>query len=390
MILLHILDILFFLIFSINILYLLFFSIASRCGRKSVPNSAAEPARKRIAILIPAYKEDAVIAECVASCMAQDYPSDLYDTVVIADRMGQDTNEALERSGAMVIPVFFENSTKAKALNFAMARLDKPYDIAIVLDADNTIGTDFLRRIDNAFSSDGVTILQAHRRAKNMNTDLAFLDAVSEEINNSIFRQGHVNVGLSAALIGSGMCFDYGLFKSTMSTIDAVGGFDRALELTLLQARHTIGYLADAEVMDEKVQHHRDFSRQRRRWLSAQLHYLVTFSRELPQAIKEGNLDFCDKMFQQMSLPRIMLLGLCTIIAVALSFADGGTSVKWWVLLGLLAAALGIAIPGYLFKKRFLIAVVHLPYFFTLMALNLFKLRGANKKFIHTSHGVRP
>jgi len=34
---------------------------------------------------------------------------------------------------------------------------------------------------------------------------LALLDGISEEINNNIFRKGHQTLGLSSALIGSGM-----------------------------------------------------------------------------------------------------------------------------------------------------------------------------------------
>jgi hypothetical protein len=32
--------------------------------------------------------------------------------------------------------------------------------------------------------------------------------------------------------------------------------------------------------------------------------------------------------------------------------------------------------------------LLSLPYTFLLMAANIFKLRGANKNFIHTRHGV--
>ena len=64
--------------------------------------------------------------------------------------------------------------------------------------------------------------MQGHRVAKNHNTNLATLDAVSEEINNNIFRSGHRAIGLSSALIGSGMAFDYELIKSEMAKIDAI------------------------------------------------------------------------------------------------------------------------------------------------------------------------
>jgi hypothetical protein len=38
---------------------------------------------------------------------------------------------------------------------------------------------------------------------------------------------------------------------------------------------------------------------------------------------------------------------------------------------------------------RMLVAFVRLPEIFFYMFLNLFRLRGANKKFIHTEHGKR-
>lgn len=327
--------------------------------------------------------------ECVNSCLRQDYPSDKYDIVVISDRMQPETDEELLQAGICLVSVRFENSTKAKALNFAMAEIGDEYDLALILDADNTIRPGFLQQINDSFRSGRTQIIQAHRCAKNLNTNLALLDAASEEINNSIFRLGHVNAGLSAALIGSGMCFDYKLFKHTMTSIDAVGGFDRALELTLLKDGYRIEYLPYADVLDEKVQRHKDFSRQRRRWLSAQLHYFSVFRKEVPDAIKKHNWDFCDKMFQQMSMPRIMLLGFCTIIAIGLSFAGLGYALKWWILLVVLITALVAAVPKYLLNRKLLLAVLLLPYSFLLMTLNIFRLRGANKKFIHTSHGVK-
>lgn len=382
-----ILELLLFLIFAINVLYLLVFSLAARWGKRK-KSTAKATEYKKIVLLIPAYKEDTVILECADSCLKQQYPNDKYDVVVISDRMEKATNDRLLSLGIKLIEVFFENSTKAKALNHAMAQLDN-YDIAVVLDADNTIFPDFLSQINTVFSIDSTKIVQAHRCTKNTNTNLAILDAASEEMNNSIYRQGHVNLGLSAALIGSGMAFEYNLFKRTMLSIDAIGGFDRALELVLLKEGIQVLYMPDSLVLDEKVQYHDDFSRQRRRWLSAQLHYMRKNLKEIIPALKAGNIDLCDKIFQQMSMPRLLLLGFLGIITITLSFVDFNLSVKWWILLATLSFALFIAIPKTLVTKRLFIALLEVPYTFWLMALNLFKLKGANKKFIHTKHGIQ-
>ncbi|WP_106829379.1 glycosyltransferase [Parabacteroides pacaensis] len=386
MLILSVLEIILFILFAINVLYLLFFSVLSCKSVKSYKSLSVQP--KKIAILIPAYKEDGVIMECVESCLNQEYPKDKYDIVVISDRMTDETNRLLSTLPIRLIEVFFKNSTKSKALNYAMGQLGE-YDIALVLDADNTIAPDFLTKIDLVFHTPSVEIVQAHRMAKNTNTHMALLDAVSEEINNSIFRKGHVNAGLSAALIGSGMAFKYPLFKQVMLTIDAVGGFDRALELTLLYEKKKVDYLPDADVLDEKVQYREAFSNQRRRWMSAQVHYLNRFLTHLPAALKDKNWDFCDKLFQQVSIPRLILVGLLLILAISFSFVNWSIAVKWWILVVLLIFSLLLAIPRSLYKWDLLFALWELPYSFCLMFLNLFRLKGANKKFIHTSHGVK-
>ena len=381
-----IIDWLLYIWFSINILYLLIYSLASR--RPPLPRPAPAKEHKRIAILIPAYREDAVIRECVDACLDQDYPSDKFDTVVISDRMQPSTNATLSKLPIRLIEVHFENSTKSKSLNAAMAAIGNDYDIAVVLDADNVVTYDFLNDINDQFADPKVEIVQAHRIAKNLNNDMALLDAISEEINNTIFRLGHAKLGMSAALIGSGMAFRYDLFRDTMANVKAVGGFDRELELTLLYQGKHFHYLPETFVFDEKIQNTGDFSRQRRRWLSAQWHYCQMFAKYLWKAIGARNWDFCDKLFQQVSIPRLLLMGFTFFLAVAVTFYSWIWSLKWWLLLVLLAVALLVAVPKRYCTSRLAMALQSLPYTFLLMAANIFKLRGANKRFIHTEHGV--
>ena len=374
-------------ILSVNIIYLLIFSIASHCPPKN--QKIIVHVLNRIVILIPAYKEDQVVMECVNSCLTQNYPKEQYDIVVISDQMQDSTLLKLEALPLKLIKVFFKDSTKAKALNYAMAEIGDNYDIAIILDADNVVDSEFLLHINTSMNQKGVEIVQAHRTAKNQNTKLAILDAVSEEINNSIFRLGHSNVGFSAALIGSGMAFKYELLKKELYSINAIGGFDRALELALIKKKKKITYLPDTYVWDEKIQNHHNFSQQRKRWLSAQLHYLGLSLKDIPKAIQEKYWDLCDKIFQQMSLPRVLLLGITFLVAIGISFFTWETSIKWWVLFIVLNISLYIAIPKRMLTSKLASAVLILPFSFMLMFLNLFKLKNANKKFIHTSHGIK-
>ena len=205
----------------------------------------------------------------------------------------------------------------------------------------------------------------------------------------SSVRLGHVDIKFYAALIGSRIAFEFQLLKSELKKINAVGGFDRALELTMFKLKKKIGYIDDLFVLDEKIQTYDDFSRQRRRWMSAQIHYFNEFVFDLPKQILKGNKDFVDKLFQQISLPRLMLLGLNIILCIITTIFFSALSYKWWCLLLILNISLLIAIPRKFYNIRFFVALSKIPIVFMLMMLNLFKLKGANKTFIHTKHGVK-
>ncbi|OOV17685.1 glycosyltransferase family 2 protein [Flavobacterium sp. LM4] len=371
-------------------LYVLLFSIASLFYKQKKYSDNGNI--KKIAVLIPGYKEDEVIVEVAYAALQQDYPSNLYDVVIIADSFKKETISELKTLPIIVIEVSFDKSTKSKALNKAMAALEREYDIAVVLDADNVMANDFLKKINAAFEH-GFIAVQGHRTAKNTNNSWAVLDAISEEINNNIFRKGHRVLGLSSAIIGSGMAFKYDYFKSLMATVTAVGGFDKEIELKMLKEGHKIVYLDDAVVFDEKIQKAEVFGNQRRRWLSAQLHY---FKKDILSACKDllfkGNIDYFDKAIQFIQPPRILLLGavlLCSIGFVVVNyFLDNQRPYAnyWIILLTACIMSFVFSVPKYFYSISTCKALASLPKGMFMMLLSLLKIKGANKTFIHTQH----
>ena len=173
-----------------------------------------------------------------------------------------------------------------------------------------------------------------------------------------------------------------------MMSNTSVGGFDRVLEMKLLYHRVFFHYLPDTYVLDEKIQKAKNFYQQRRRWLSAQYYSLGEFVHHLLPAIRHRKWDFCDKLFQQAALSRVLLLGFTFIFSVCSSIWFPSLAYKWWVILGLLLLALIAAIPRRFWQWRLVKAICFIPYSFLLMFANLFRLKEANKRFIHTEHGI--
>lgn len=378
-------DAVIFLLFLLAVLYILIFSLASLKKRKDVYPPAKR--KHRFAVLFPAYREDAVIIHSVQTFLKQEYPKEMYEVIIIADMMKESTIHGLRSLSATVLEVDYEKSTKTKALQFAVDYLQtkkEHFDMVVILDADNIVKPTFLDKLNNAFYS-GCLAIQTHRVAKNRNTSTAVLDAVSEEINNSIFRKGHTNLGFSSALIGSGMAFDYDWFKENIYKADHVG-IDKQLERLLLTQRIYIEYLTNVYTYDEKVQKTGHFYAQRRRWIATQFTNLFSGMWSLPKAFFTGNWDYCDKLLQWMMPPRVILFGFIILIACAFTWYDWVLSLKWWGLLFTLCVAFSLAVPDYLVDNRFRKAILSLPVLFLLMFFNIFRLRGANKEFIHTEH----
>ncbi len=382
--LVYVVDWLIYIVLALQVVYLLIFALASFRKWRDIAPSIQNP--RRMAILIPAYREDAVIFDTVNACFAQCYPEDKFEIVVISDKMSEETNERLAQMPVRVVTIMLEKSSKAKSLDLALQELNG-FDVAIVLDADNIIEPHYLQKVNAAFHA-GHQIVQTHRTAKNLNTHFAILDAISEEINNTIFRKGHYNLGLSSALIGSGMAFEFNLYKGWMNRILSVSGEDKELEHLCLSERYKIAYLDNAIVLDEKIQRASDFQNQRKRWLSAQVETLVRFFPDLLKAIRERNLDFCDKVFQMMLLPRILLLGVVLLCSMVISAIELTLSLKWWGMFAVLVIVLIISTPGKFFQWKVFRAMLSIPSVFLLMTFNLFKLKGAGQTFIHTPHGI--
>ena len=357
----------------------------------------ADPQKRRIAVLVPAYKEDGIILSTARNLMQQTYPADRYGVYILADSFQPETVEALRalsqpnasRTNASpleVLEVAFDKSTKTKSLNEAFKRISEPWDIALICDADNMLAPDFLERINAAFGA-GARAVQGRRVAKNLDTSFAVLDACSEAVNNHIFRKGTYALGLSSAVIGSGMAFEYHHIRRVLGEISAVGGFDKILQLQVVREGVRIHYLEDALVFDEKVDNPHAFEQQRKRWVSSQFIYLRRFFGPAFLQLFKGNLSYFNlAVANNLVLPRAFLFALLPLLTIAGAFLSLGWGLAGAGLIVLYGCALLLGIPRSMYNRELGIAVLRLPKAVAIMVGTVFHIRKSNKTFIHTVH----
>lgn len=382
----HTCEIVFWCIIACSVAYVVFFAIISlfydKEDRLAIHAAALKEKMARFLILYPAYKEDRVIINAVEQFLLQDYPSDLYTVAVISDHMQPETNDILKKMPITLLTPTFEKSSKAKAMQYAINEVQGDFDNVVILDADNVVRPDFLSQLNILCTI--YDAIQCHRCAKNANNDVAVLDGASEEINNTIFRKAHNRLGLSSALIGSGMCFKYDLFKKNVFELKTAGE-DREMEALLLQQEVFIKYAPDIHVFDEKVSNQDNFQRQRMRWMTAQIQSLLSNLPKIPHAIIHGNINFVDKTIQQALIPRSILIVLLAGISILMTVIVPDWCEKWWILFGLLAISLFIALPSQL-RFRSFAKVLAIPGLVLRMLKNVMHIDHKNTDFIHTEH----
>ena len=376
---LYIIDGLLFVAVAATVAYFTVFVVASQMkrGTKIVKSKR----QNRIIVLIPSYKCDDVIERTVNSVLGQMYPQRLFDVVVISDHQSEITNFKLAQYPITLLTPNFKKSTKGKALQYAINNLPqfKIYDIAVVLDADNIVLPEFLEEINNAYESAGTKAIQAHRVSKNRDTSTAILDATFEEINNTVFRLGHISLGLPSALSGSGMAFSYNWFKENICKTKA-SWEDKELEALLMRQHIFVDYFDNIFVFDEKVRTTTDFKRQRSRWISTQFHSILMNIKYLPAAIYNKQYDLVDKILQWMLLPRIPMMGIILLMSVALPFIYMSLAIKWWIIAAIILLVFAIATPDYLVDKRWDRAFIKLPFS---VILSLFHINGLGRRSRH-------
>ena len=128
----------------------------------------------RYAFFIAAHNEESVIANLVRSIKAQDYPSELIDTFVVADACTDNTAVEARRAGAIV----YERNDLARkgkswVLDYGFARVLEEYpgkyEAFFVFDADNLLSPTYVTEMNKVFDQ-GYLVATSYRNSKNFDS----------------------------------------------------------------------------------------------------------------------------------------------------------------------------------------------------------------------------
>ena len=369
-------DLFIFILVALTVLYLGVFAFTSMFARHSETPKARN--QNRFIIFIPSHKSGKSVELTVNSILGQTYPQRLFDVTVIADHEDEITMFHLAQQPVTLLTPYYAKSSRTKSLQLAINNLPqfKIYDVVIILDAGDVVEPEFLEQMNDAYDSAGTKAIQAHKVSFNRDTVSARLSAIFEEINNSIFRRGHISVGLSAAMASSGMVFDFPWFKQQILAAK-INWADKELEALLLRHHIYVDYFDKIIVYGEKARQAEEFNRQHRNWILTQWRAILRNLRHLPIAILQKHYDMIDKLLQWMLLPRMLMMVIILLMCIIMPFIYFTMAIKWWALFAIVLFVFAMATPNYLVDEKWDSTFFKIP--FVLMSSILHKFKWGRK-----------
>ncbi len=221
---------------------------------------------RKFRFIVPAHNESAGIAETVRSLRSVDYPSELFEVVVVADNCQDDTAAKARDAGAVVLERSdLERRGKGYALDHAFSQTPADVDAVVVIDADTLVSSNILK----AFAARrdlGANAIQADYSVRNPNAAWRTrLIAIAFGAFHIVRSRARERLQLSCGLRGNGMCFSTALLREVPHQAYSVVE-DVEYGIRLGEAGHRVYYADEAHVYGEMVTSSSAATSQRRRW----------------------------------------------------------------------------------------------------------------------------
>lgn len=263
---------------------LLALQVAMAVAARRMP-ATMTASRPRVAVLVPAHNEAAIIADTLASVLPQIAKGDR--VLVIADNCSDDTASIARKLGAMVVerndPA---HRGKDHALDFGVRQLRQdPPDVVIIIDADCLVHPGTIDRLARACASISRPVQALYEMRSPVGADPKIRIAEFAWIVKSQVRPlGNLRLGIPCQLMGTGMAFPW----EAISKVALVSGYlaeDMKFGVDLALAGYPALFCPEARVTSYFPRDMDAADTQRTRWEHGHLNVIL---REVPRLLADS------------------------------------------------------------------------------------------------------
>lgn len=277
-------------------------------------------------------------------------------------------------------------SSNTRSHFYAIKNFKRSHDRLTIIDSDNLADPNYLNALNKCFNN-GFEAVQGIRKAKNLDTTFACLDAARDIYYH--FYDGRLlfGAGSSATLAGSGMAFSVKLYIDCLKHPDITGaGFDKVLQANIVKRGYRIAFTDEAVVYDEKTSQPDQLIKQRSRWINTWFRYFSFGFTIIIKGIKNFNLNQFLFGLVLLRPPLFIFLILSFICLITDFWINEVTSAAWLAGFVFFITGFIIALTHSKTDRRIYNSLAGIPQFMFLQVLSLFKARKANAFSIATTH----
>ncbi len=336
------------------------------------------------AIIVTAYQQTHQLPTVISSLLQLRYAN--YHIYLVADDCDL-SGLVLEHPKLKVLRPETKLSSNTRSHFYAIRHFVRPHERLIIIDSDNLVEPELLHKLNDGFNQ-GFSAVQGVREAKNLDTDLARLDAMRDIYYHFYDGKLLFGAGASATLAGSGMAFTVDLFEQCLGELTVDGaGFDKVLQAEIVRRGQRIAFAPEAIVYDEKTTGSKQLVGQRARWINTWFRYFSYGFGILGQGIRRWNRN--QFLFGIVLLrPPLFLFLLAAIVFTFIDLVFFPFLALLW-LVGLIAFVAGfwLALRQSNTDPRIYASIGQIPRFVFYQLAALLKVRKANRISVATQHG---
>lgn len=336
------------------------------------------------AIIVTAYEQTQQLPAVVESLLKLNYTH--YHIYIVADKCDISGLHFPAEKVLLLRPGQTLGSNTRSHFH-AISNFIRPHSHLTIIDSDNLTDSSYLDEL-NVYFNRGFEGVQGVRKAKNLDSTYACLDAARDIYYH--FYDGKVlfGAGSSATLAGSGMAFTTSLYQKCLGHLDVTGaGFDKVLQDGIVSRGYRIAFAENAVVYDEKTTGTDQLVNQRARWINTWFKYFFLGFKIFFKGLISFNWN--QLLFGLVLLrPPLFIFLLVSVFFLFINlFISIPIAIVWFTALFVFVAGFYISLKMSETEPRIYQSLVNIPRFIYFQVLALFKSGKANQISVATRHG---
>jgi cellulose synthase/poly-beta-1,6-N-acetylglucosamine synthase-like glycosyltransferase len=234
----------------VYVLYPLFLILVGRIANAPPPRTLDDDEFPTVSFLIPAYNEEAVLAQKIENTLALDYPSEKLEISIASDRSTDRTDEIAKSYADRGVRFIRNEVQKGKISTLSELGMASTSDIILITDANAIYEPDSLRRLMSHFADPRVGMVNGNKMLERTDTMVGDGEGTYQDYE-TMLKKAESSVLSNVFVTGAMSAIRKELFFDVPDYLE----FDHVLPTHVVNQGYRVAFADDAGFYEETAPH---------------------------------------------------------------------------------------------------------------------------------------